>query len=436
MEIVFLRLQVITSGIKMSAALVTSLSESIDILSGDAKKKVEAAEKYAADVDFQNIKLMRAGKMTLAELERQSKENSDKVKALNEKYGGSYDRLMATLGESIGDIVKKTLSAPGDIKDIMEKLNDAFAKGAAEYKDNLKKFNEGSEPKGGNGDYAKKQISYIDEVNKRFNAATKDQVKSQNDAQFLMVDSAAKAAEQEKAIFEDVAKTVQDTATTATGLVSQLFSDLDMYYQNQLDQIDITYNAQTKALDDDYKNQTAANNKSLLSDADKKKKQDLLDKQYNDKKVALEKDKAAKESAIKRQQFDTDKTGKIISAIINTAVAITSALSTQPIWLGLAMAAITGVLGGIEIGMIASQPNPYAAGGTAEGLALVGEKGPELAYFSNPTKIFSNEDSQKLLNKSTGDFNVNFNGNIDSSVDLDKAMNSAYWKYKGYRSKI
>ncbi|MFY7066002.1 hypothetical protein ACOQFV_09085 [Nocardiopsis changdeensis] len=39
----------------------------------------------------------------------------------------------------------------------------------------------------------------------------------------------------------------------------------------------------------------------------------------------------------------------------------------------------------------------YARGGVASGLAVVGEQGPELAYFADPARIYSNAESQRML---------------------------------------
>ena len=39
----------------------------------------------------------------------------------------------------------------------------------------------------------------------------------------------------------------------------------------------------------------------------------------------------------------------------------------------------------------------YADGGIASGLSMVGEEGPELIDFSTPTKVYSNTDTNKLL---------------------------------------
>ena len=58
-----------------------------------------------------------------------------------------------------------------------------------------------------------------------------------------------------------------------------------------------------------------------------------------------------------------------------------------------------------------------AAGGLAQGMTLVGEEGPEVVNFGSPAQVYSNEDSQKMM----GGFVINFNGPINSEIDLDRA---------------
>lgn len=67
-------------------------------------------------------------------------------------------------------------------------------------------------------------------------------------------------------------------------------------------------------------------------------------------------DKKKRELAIK--QAKREKSIALMSAIVNTAAAIVSALKTQPVWLGIVMAALVGVMGGLQIAKIATTPIP------------------------------------------------------------------------------
>lgn len=95
------------------------------------------------------------------------------------------------------------------------------------------------------------------------------------------------------------------------------------------------------------------------------------------------------------KQANNNKQAALFNAIINTAVAVTKALSDQ----NYAMAVIAGVLGGIEIAAIASQPIPQFAVGTKDapaGYKWVGEKGAELIYDGGGYPIITHAESTKL----------------------------------------
>lgn len=98
-------------------------------------------------------------------------------------------------------------------------------------------------------------------------------------------------------------------------------------------------------------------------EAEKLKYKDNLlmqEKSYNDyiaKKTAIENELANKEREMKIKAFQRQKNADIIKAIINTAVAVTSALTIPPP-VGYIMAGISAVAGAAQVAAIASQPIP------------------------------------------------------------------------------
>ncbi len=72
---------------------------------------------------------------------------------------------------------------------------------------------------------------------------------------------------------------------------------------------------------------------------------------------ALEKEKEAEIRQIKRNEFEVNKIAAIAESLIATAVGVTKAIPNLPLM------ALAGVLGAVQTGMIAAQPNPYAYGG-------------------------------------------------------------------------
>lgn len=130
---------------------------------------------------------------------------------------------------------------------------------------------------------------------------------------------------------------------------------------------------QTNALETWYQKQKDLINASTMDEKGKADAMTALDQEYEDKKLAL-----------KKKAFQQQKELSIINAIIDTASAVISALSTKPfIPLGIIAASMATAMGLIEIGIIKGQQMPLARGGildrpTFSGRAIAGESGPEL----------------------------------------------------------
>jgi len=94
---------------------------------------------------------------------------------------------------------------------------------------------------------------------------------------------------------------------------------------------------------------------------DNKEAQDAINKKY-----------AVKEAELKKKQFEDSKKKALIDAAIATALAIIKGLASGLPMPGILMAALAGVLGGVQIAAIAKQnytPSPsYAKGGIIGGL--------------------------------------------------------------------
>ena len=101
---------------------------------------------------------------------------------------------------------------------------------------------------------------------------------------------------------------------------------------------------------------------------------DLADK-GNSQLLDAEEKKMIKLEELRKKESRKKKSIAIADAIVNTAIAVTSALSTQPfIPLGLIAAALASTLGAVQIGVIASQP--FAKGGfTGDGTGRRDETG-------------------------------------------------------------
>ncbi len=95
--------------------------------------------------------------------------------------------------------------------------------------------------------------------------------------------------------------------------------------------------------------------KNLKAQLDSKR---ISEGQYRSKVQALDEAYEKKAAALKRKAFEREKLAKTISAIINTAVGVTTALSSAPPPYNFVLAALTAAAGAIEIATIQSAPVP------------------------------------------------------------------------------
>jgi len=105
---------------------------------------------------------------------------------------------------------------------------------------------------------------------------------------------------------------------------------------------------------------------------------------------------------IRRKQAQATKDAATFDAIINTASAVMQALGSTPPPASYGLAAAAGILGGVQIGLIQSEPIPQFAKGTKDapqGLKWVGEEGPELIYDQGGYPIITHRESMKIMEK-------------------------------------
>jgi tape measure domain-containing protein len=210
---------------------------------------------------------------------------------------------------------------------------------------------------------------------------------------------------------EETTMTLGEKWEAASGLI---FDALQNLYQNISGALAQSLENDQTLEDNDYKRKKAQIEATVTDEAEKKKQLE-----------ALEKDHAAKTAEIKKKQFESQKVASIISAIIATAVGVANALSMAQLFpFNFVLAGIIAAAGAVQIGTIASQPTPEFAGGTGmgtyQGLALVGERGPELVNFGQPAQIFPADQTSGMLGGGIRQEN-NFYGDINSEIDLDRA---------------
>lgn len=128
----------------------------------------------------------------------------------------------------------------------------------------------------------------------------------------------------------------------ASSVLDSIKSAVDMNYNNEIQKIENKYDKQI-----------------AIAQATIKNEDELAEKL-----TQIEQDKADEIAAIKKQQWEANKTAAIISSIINTASAVVSTFAQFGFPWGLIPAGIMAGLGAAQTAVIASQPTPaFAQGG-------------------------------------------------------------------------
>lgn len=207
-----------------------------------------------------------------------------------------------------------------------------------------------------------------------------------------------------------MASSMQNAAMHISSVLTSLSGIFNQYYTNQLTRLDNRYVKEKEAIEN-----------SLLTEEEKTAKLEELEEGYR-----------KKQAEIKKKQFEANKKASILEATINTAIAVTRALTAGPI-IGPILAGIIAGLGAAQIGLIASQPTPeyYAKGGVANtGLAIVGEEGPELMDIGTTSRIYPADETSKMLGSGKVEINNTFTGPVNSELDMQRSMKIAGYKYR------
>jgi len=123
-------------------------------------------------------------------------------------------------------------------------------------------------------------------------------------------------------------------------------------------------------------------------------------KKNKDMQLISEQEMAQRQLDIKRKQAKAEKDQAIFNATINGIVAVVNALSTQPVWLGIVMAALIGATVAVQIAAINAKPLPKywkgRRGGKGE-YAMFGEYGPELAWIPAGASLMPAHETRRAM---------------------------------------
>lgn len=212
----------------------------------------------------------------------------------------------------------------------------------------------------------------------------------------------------------------------------QLFTELtnlyDTFANKRIDQITQEKDAEIQAIDAKIEaNKIALENRDISVKTEK----ELNDKLEADK-VAAQK-KADKEiRKIRRAQAILDKAAALFQIALNTAIALSSPANLAPI--PGALTPFILALAGLQSATVIASAIPAFEKGTkgkkGSGLAIVGEKGAELTYLPNGSKVLP-------ANKTRSNARVidaMFDGKLDSYIQKHYVMPALLGQKKAYEA--
>jgi hypothetical protein len=246
------------------------------------------------------------------------------------------------------------------------------------------------------------------------------QIANENAVLDATIEANEKKAQSDKDNFDKRLKIAEELANV--GL--ELYAAVGEFQTQQSEQHIEELEAQQAKSDELFEKQQANLDRAAMSEENRALAQQKLneDKEKRDKAIA-DKVKAEKIRAAK-----WEKTQAIVSAGINTALAIIKALVDPGGILGAVYAVAAGITGAASIATIASKSIPaYAKGGvTGEGLALWGEERPEVAVTPTGHVMFAespsvtNFDAGTRIFKSVEDYERNISAtNVGKNFEFD-----------------
>ena len=340
--------------------------------------ELKAAEKTGADVTLINAKFNKER----LELEEEYANNlADKI---TERYGieeitrnEEYSKAVNALKERYAKEMALASGNAGKQEEIKRKLeNDLYAL-EVEYTQKA----------------ADAAIKMIEEILQLENLSAEDRLKWEQELAKAKIDLAGQIAD---ANAESVDRQIADderlrekrktnlqnwlqVASDAIGNIGELVSTL---FDGQIEKIEEEQEANTEAGEKEQERITELVNKKVITEEEGEARKRAAEALTAKKNEELERKKAA----LQHKQAVFQKATDVAQAGISTALAITNALTTSPFPLGLAMAAIAGAMGAVQIATILATPIPTYAKGTdyhRGGPAIVGDGGrPEVVLFN------------------------------------------------------
>jgi hypothetical protein len=239
---------------------------------------------------------------------------------------------------------------------------------------------------------AQKAVKLIEEQLKTENLSAEERAnlerqlaKAKADLEQQMADAAKRSADEaleadNKATEKRIANARQwlQVAADSLNTINDLISTV---YDAKITKVEEEQEANTEAGDAEQERIQRLVEQKVITEEEGEARKRAAEAKTAQKNEELEKKKAK----LKERQAKFDKLNSIAQCGIATALAIMNALQTQPFPLGLALAAIAGAMGAVQLATIIATPLPKYAKGTdyhKGGPAIVGDGGvPEVISF-------------------------------------------------------
>ena len=196
---------------------------------------------------------------------------------------------------------------------------------------------------------------------------------------------------------EKLGEGLQKFASIAGQIMGDVGAIFSQYFEMKMQGLENDQAAEEGALQDSYEKQVEDIENSTMNQGLKDQRLQELADTHGEAMTGLDEKYALKMAQQKRRQAIADKAMAIAGAIINTAAGVASALPNIP------LATAIGIMGGVQIGLIAATPIPaMAQGGIVTGptTALIGEAGPEAVI---PLSKLGDMQTVNVVGKISGD---------------------------------
>lgn len=382
------------------AAVEKGSKEELDLklakLEAERAAEIKEAEKTGADVALINAKFNKQRK----EMEEDFAESQTNL--IMDRYSHEQttrdNQMMSEIVDLKKQYAEKIKMAKGNAEKIAE-LEDEYGKQEADI---AYKYAQQS---------SQATIDMLEDILKTEELSFEDRQKYEEDLarakNELETQMADHAIAEQKRIVEQDKKNKEDRMRNAMQLMQATadFQDsiaelIATVYDNQISKIEEVQEANETAGEEEQERITDLVNKKVISEEEGEAR-----KRAAEAKTARENEKLEKKKQqLKIKQAKWDKANALAQAAISTALAVMNALQTQPFWLGIALAAIAGAMGAVQIATIAQQPIPAYAQGTDRhegGPAIVGDGGKREVILFNGSAWLT-PDTPTLVDIPTG----------------------------------